>query len=196
MKSFFQEYGGTIIASLVVVCLIAVCTVIKPLATESHVSIVDKLSNYVEETLDNASKNDLNSVLSENNKTLTIAIDDGLRYFDESEDSLPSSFSITYTDGMTWGEWVNSEYNNVQFTVYCHGEGFIENQSATVKLKYELVENGNAIKLKVTTFTGPAFDVVYKEGFCGAYLEIFDTYENVNLTDEIDSTKDYIVDCY
>lgn len=62
MKSFFQEYGGTIIASLVVVCLIAVCTVIKPLAAESHVSIVDKLSNYVEETLDNASKNDLNSV--------------------------------------------------------------------------------------------------------------------------------------
>lgn len=71
MKSFFQEYGGTIIASLVVVCLIAVCTVIKPLAAESHVSIVDKLSNYVEETLDNASKNDLNSV---SNKSLAGAM--------------------------------------------------------------------------------------------------------------------------
>lgn len=138
MKSFFQEYGGTIIASLVVVCLIAVCTVIKPLAAESHVSIVDKLSNYVEETLDNASENDLNSVLGNSEQSTSsdpaatlctfelstanmgIAYINGEELNDEARNSVTktinSSYSFNYEEGMDWETFVESKYNT-GFTV-------------------------------------------------------------------------------
>lgn len=63
MKTFIKEHGGVVISSLVVVLLIAVCTVIKPLAADANNSIVQKLFEYVSNTLDNSSENDFNDVI-------------------------------------------------------------------------------------------------------------------------------------
>lgn len=52
MKSFIKEHGGVVISSLVVVLLIAVCTVIKPLAAESQESFVGRFSDYASEQID------------------------------------------------------------------------------------------------------------------------------------------------
>lgn len=63
MKEFFSEYGGVIIAALVVVLLIAIATVLKTPIANSCNAIVNKLKTYVEGTLDNAAKNDMNNTV-------------------------------------------------------------------------------------------------------------------------------------
>lgn len=60
MKEFLSEYGGVIIAALVVVLLIAIATVLKTPIANSCSAIVNKLKTYVEGTLDNAAKNNMN----------------------------------------------------------------------------------------------------------------------------------------
>lgn len=108
MKTFIKEHGGVVISSLVVVLLIAVCTVIKPLAAEANNSIVNKLSNYVSNTLDNSVKNDMNSVSNRSLAGAMILVTD---------ESWPSGQKISAEDAQTvYGDSydpTNNAYNSV-----------------------------------------------------------------------------------
>lgn len=122
MKNFLENYGFAILSAIVVILLIAISTPVSNLIKSRTTNIVEGFANKTEAKMYSAFVNS-NETNTYNNPEPVVNLI-SFTYFSDPYQA---------EEGMTWGEWVASEYNTGGF--------YISN---------DLVKPANASRLRIT----------------------------------------------
>ena len=113
MKSFLEEYGFAILAAIVVILLIAMCTPVGNLIRNQVMSVVESFAGRTESKLSAIDKGDVGVIaklVGENKDQLEVEIYDA----PSATDKFKVEFSVN--DG-AWAAKVNGEGKVIEYTV-------------------------------------------------------------------------------
>ena len=156
MKSFFEEYGFVILAAIVVILLIAMCTPIGNLVKSQITGIVDSFANKTNTKLNavDAGENTayLRKTVEDNKEVINLDVSSG-----NSTDTF--SYKVHYVAGgktMTYAKQNSSEKAiegdgaNADYIAFEHTEGDSKVSTAgSIKLTEIAIDKGSTVQVEV-----------------------------------------------